>query len=167
MKIAEELELCQLFQPDIQLKKKKRRHGSSEVINEYAVSQPDVDGILSSLKVISSENVESIKDRVRQYFAGHQMWGISYTVSCSSCPFYLLGRYRKLARDVPQAAWTIDSQRKGRFSVEEIISEAVCASLGASTCRMHACGREDIDVRCLGKISKLQIFKELTPKASF
>lgn len=128
--------------------------------------------------------------------------------------FALLCRYKKLARDVPQAPWTISvappppqaqqpqsvevatsntsssssssvavadvdvgsaevmdvisaveetsvsvsvsatttllQQRKGRCSVEEIISAAVSAVLGASDCRMHACGREDIDVRCLG-----------------
>ena len=152
MKIEEELDLCRLFQPDIQLKKKKRRRGSSEVtVNEFIVSQPDVDGILTSLKSIAPQNVRSIRDRICDYFAEHETLGVSYSVSCSSCAFYLLGRYRKLARDVPQAAWTIDNQRKGRYSVEEILSEAVCASLRASTCRIHACGREDIDVRCLGE----------------
>lgn len=77
-------------------------------------------------------------------------------------------RYRKLARDVSQAPWTIptsdsldtpddtpqpqeDSEEKDvRVSVEGIVSEAVCRVLGASKCRMHPCGREDIDVRMLG-----------------
>jgi tRNA U54 and U55 pseudouridine synthase Pus10 len=133
-------------------------------------------------------------------------------------PVYLLGRYRKLARDVPQAPWSVfqsggdddredekrarcdteeeggnaggdndscddgnvvhdneyhggqDAQidnpsfsldasklpdsiiavsksRKGRNSVEEIVSESVCKFLDAKYCRMHPCGREDIDVR--------------------
>jgi tRNA U54 and U55 pseudouridine synthase Pus10 len=40
------------------------------------------------------------------------------------------------------------------YSVEEILSEAVLKSLKASSCKMHACGREDIDVRCLGMCYK-------------
>lgn len=36
------------------------------------------------------------------------------------------------------------------MSVEGIVSEAVCRVLGAAKCRMHPCGREDIDVRMLG-----------------
>jgi tRNA U54 and U55 pseudouridine synthase Pus10 len=44
-------------------------------------------------------------------------------------------------------------RRKGRNSVEEIIAEAVEACLGApvGSVTMHACGREDIDVRMLGE----------------
>jgi hypothetical protein len=65
---------------------------------------------------------------------------------------YLLGRYTKHARDVPQSAWTVSGgQRKGRGSVEELIISEVRATLGALRCGMHACGREDIDVRCLGR----------------
>ena len=41
-------------------------------------------------------------------------------------------------------------QRKGRNSVEEIVSFAVKKVSGCSECHLHACGREDIDVRCLG-----------------
>ena len=40
--------------------------------------------------------------------------------------------------------------RKGRSSVEEIICEAVVHCLQCKACRMHPCGREDIDVRMLG-----------------
>jgi len=43
-------------------------------------------------------------------------------------------------------------QRKGRNSVEEIVSFAVKQVSGCSECRLHACGREDIDVRCIGNV---------------
>ena len=65
-------------------------------------------------------------------------------------PLYLLGRYRKLARDVPQSPWVINGKQKGRSSVSEIVEHAVKAVLKCKECRLHACGREDIDVRCLG-----------------
>jgi len=123
-----------------------------------------------------------------------------WTVSSTACPVYLLGRYRKLARDVPQSPWTVsvngkgeDAEdeaptkaartespptldttdatamdtdpeggkpasrgvisyaRKGRCSVEEIINSVVKEFLQAEEVRMHPCGREDIDVRCLGE----------------
>ena len=35
-------------------------------------------------------------------------------------------------------------------SVEEIVTESVMRTLQGSSCKMHPCGREDIDVRCLG-----------------
>ncbi len=145
-----------------------------------------------------------------------------WSVTSVACPLYLLGRYRKLARDVPQSPWTVsmghgkggeedededeggantqnkqarvegclvDNEgsssmavdnvsaegdkstgsgasaksaavnnnngivyaRKGRHSVEEIVNSVVKEHLQAADCRMHPCGREDIDVRCLGE----------------
>eukprot|EP01041_Mallomonas_annulata_P009805 gene9805-20394_t len=40
--------------------------------------------------------------------------------------------------------------RKGRTSIEEVVARAVMCVLGAKGCRLHGCGREDIDVRMLG-----------------
>jgi tRNA U54 and U55 pseudouridine synthase Pus10 len=122
---------------------------------------------------------------------------VKWDVSLEACPIYLLGRYRKLARDVPQSEWTVTSknydhlndvdddhanestgddhssvlpdiirrddlsrvhtellkhERKGRYSVEEIVTSAITSYLGIekTQCRIHPCGREDINVRCLG-----------------
>lgn len=125
---------------------------------------------------------------------------VKWEVSLEACPIYLLGRYRKLARDVPQSEWTVTSknydhlndadecddaneptgddtsalkssvvitrhddpsrvdaellkhERKGRCSVEEIVTSAITSYLriGKDECRIHPCGREDINVRCLG-----------------
>ena len=121
---------------------------------------------------------------------------VKWHVSLEACPIYLLGRYRKLARDVPQSAWTVTSknydhlndddddattneptgdddasalpniirrddlsrvdvellkhERKGRCSVEEIVTSAITSYLQPTECRIHPCGREDINVRCLG-----------------
>lgn len=71
---------------------------------------------------------------------------------CYRCPNYILGRYRKLSRDVPQSPWMIGDDRKGRSSIEEIIGEAISIHLGTNIpTKLHGCGREDIDVRCLGE----------------
>jgi len=93
-------------------------------------------------------------------------------------PLYLYGRYCKYARDISQSPWALlegvptaeetedpDSEapdtvtasagtgQKGRGNVEDIIGMAVKVHLGAEQVKLHACGREDIDVRCLGEYS--------------
>lgn len=88
-------------------------------------------------------------------------------------PIYVLGRYNKYARDVPQSPWSLtstpfqyqpnsnddtgedegdipDEDRKGRYSVEEIIASYIYEATSCHACTLHGCGREDIDVRCLG-----------------
>ncbi|GJN26744.1 hypothetical protein PR202_gb14702 [Eleusine coracana subsp. coracana] len=56
----------------------------------------------------------------------------------------------KLSRNVSQSCWIIDDERMGDASVEEIIGEAVRAICRGDSCKFHAAGREDIDVRMLG-----------------
>jgi hypothetical protein len=155
---------------------------------------------------LADEGFDELGDRLKAYMQkvshgpGHR---VTWNITSNACPIYLLGRYRKLARDVPQSPWTVSTQggdeeaadddqegfeeapakkqaveslaadssgsagavpvgtqagattvqykRKGRCSVEEIINAQVKAALQAVDCRMHPCGREDIDVRCLGE----------------
>ncbi|KAK3141803.1 hypothetical protein QOZ80_4BG0338510 [Eleusine coracana subsp. coracana] len=71
-------------------------------------------------------------------------------ISCLRSPIYIGGRYLKLSRNVSQSCWIIDDERMGDASVEEIIGEAVRAICRGDSCKFHAAGREDIDVRMLG-----------------
>jgi len=59
-------------------------------------------------------------------------------------PFYIYGRYQKLARGIPQTKWDIY-----RETVEEIIARPFMREAGGSAHSLHAAGREDIDARCL------------------
>ncbi|RMG12344.1 MAG: tRNA pseudouridine(54/55) synthase Pus10 [Planctomycetota bacterium] len=77
---------------------------------------------------------------------------------------YVYGRYRKLARGLPQtrAPWRCTSCRGGGCgqcegtgrqyptSVEDLLGEPLRAAYGAASHQLHGMGREDIDVRCLG-----------------
>tara|TARA_B100002051_G_scaffold273944_1_gene313862 strand:- start:100 stop:1512 length:1413 start_codon:yes stop_codon:yes gene_type:complete len=80
-------------------------------------------------------------------------------------PVFLYGRYRKLSRDVPQTRWPCRSC-KGRqggcescemtglqylHSVQDLVGEPIRQSLEADDTSFHGMGREDIDVRCLGR----------------
>jgi tRNA pseudouridine synthase 10 len=80
-------------------------------------------------------------------------------------PLYLRGRYRKLARDLPQTRWPCQRcqgrrrgcarcGRTGRLypdSVEELVGAPLLATTGGQDHKFHAMGREDIDARMLGR----------------
>ncbi len=78
-------------------------------------------------------------------------------------PVYIKGRYRKLMRGIPQSKWPCPACggagcRKCDFtgkvyleSVEELIGMAARDVLAAESQRFHAAGREDVDVRMLGR----------------
>ena len=192
-----------------------------------------VDSLFMYYKAMDSAGMISLEQRLKDYMSvveaqqtaessqeegvtGSRSHVVRWEVSSKACPLYLLGRYRKLARDVPQSPWTITTQgnnnsedsgdaeyigkeenvlditaaaenddatdeltakrarvegddraaiqwnssklqykRKGRSSVEEIINAVAKVQLRAVECRMHPCGREDIDVRCLGRLCSI------------
>ncbi|CAN0514611.1 unnamed protein product, partial [Laminaria digitata] len=66
------------------------------------------------------------------------------TVRRQSIHFW--GRYTKLSRSVPQTPWM-----KGFYSVQEAVSEPFEAFSGCVEGLLHGAGREDVDVRMLGK----------------
>jgi tRNA pseudouridine synthase 10 len=77
---------------------------------------------------------------------------------------FLYGRYRKIARGIPQTRWPCRACR-GRdggcescngtgqqypHSIQSLTCEPMVESTGAISDAFHGMGREDIDVRCLG-----------------
>jgi tRNA pseudouridine synthase 10 len=77
-------------------------------------------------------------------------------------PLYITGRYRKLARDIPQSKWFCSRCRgkgcevcggTGKLypeSVEEYASRPLLKATDGEDSFFHASGREDIDARMLG-----------------
>ncbi|MGC8836388.1 MAG: tRNA pseudouridine(54/55) synthase Pus10 [Infirmifilum sp.] len=67
-------------------------------------------------------------------------------------PVFVCGRYRKLVRGLPQNPWPYSDDRiKYKTSIEELIAQPAIELFQATGARFHAGGREDIDVRTLGK----------------
>ena len=78
-------------------------------------------------------------------------------------PLYLYGRYRKLSREIPQTRWPCRHCRGRRCercdhtglqyptSVQDLVGEPLRAQMSAEDTAFHGMGREDIDVRCLGR----------------
>jgi tRNA pseudouridine synthase 10 len=88
---------------------------------------------------------------------------------------FIYGRYRKLARGIPQTRWLCTRcggrgcehcEEEGRMypeSVEEIIGRPFVEAAGARDHRLHGMGREDIDARMLGN-GRPFVLELLTPR---
>src|SRR5881296_770113 len=78
-------------------------------------------------------------------------------------PLYLRGRYRKLARGVPQTRWPCrrcmgkgcarcgGTGKMYPTSVEEVIAAEVMRDSGGTGHALHGMGREDVDARMIGR----------------
>ncbi|MFX0123726.1 MAG: tRNA pseudouridine(54/55) synthase Pus10 [Candidatus Hodarchaeota archaeon] len=87
---------------------------------------------------------------------------INNQISIKANPLFILGRYRKLERGIPQSKWFCRKCRgKGceycnftgkmyQESVEEFISDPFLSAAKGSASKFHGSGREDIDARMLG-----------------
>ncbi|VVC24334.1 Pseudouridine synthase, catalytic domain [Cinara cedri] len=64
---------------------------------------------------------------------------------------YLAGRYNKWSRTLSQTPWIVDKERRLESSVEEIIYEPIKKHALVDEFRFSSSGREDIDVRMLGR----------------
>lgn len=72
-------------------------------------------------------------------------------VECCHDSIYIAGRYNKLSRNLSQTPWTINGERRMESSVEEIIEKPISAAILNSGTKFSSSGREDVDVRTLGK----------------
>ncbi|GBG67154.1 hypothetical protein CBR_g81579 [Chara braunii] len=73
------------------------------------------------------------------------------SVTCQRFPVYIGGRYLKLRRGIPQSPWSVDGERVGEPSVQERIADVVFPTYKADSYKFNAAGREDMDVRMIGK----------------
>lgn len=69
---------------------------------------------------------------------------------------FLAGRYEKFSRKLSQTPWVVNGKRLAEESVEEIIVDAALPHFKVrtgtdTTVTFMSSGREDVDVRCLGR----------------
>jgi len=74
-------------------------------------------------------------------------------IELSIKPLLIYGRYRKLVRGIPQSAGrnNVTLEMKSRESVEDYIGRPLLSLTLGRRAILHASGREDIDVRVLGR----------------
>lgn len=78
---------------------------------------------------------------------------LNLIVTSSHESILLYGRYTKFSREVSQTPWSVDDGQTTTLhgSVEEHLQNAFLSIFGSKTAMLHASGREDIDVRMLGR----------------
>jgi tRNA pseudouridine synthase 10 len=125
------------------------------------------DPLKSSLVKFVSDAVKARMGDVRIVSENPEVLAIidvtTLTVDLDVRSVYLYGRYRKLERGVPQTRWPCRAC-KGRgcdrcegtglqyaTSVQQLVADPLRELLGAEDDAFHGMGREDIDVRCLGR----------------
>ncbi|XP_037958737.1 putative tRNA pseudouridine synthase Pus10 [Teleopsis dalmanni] len=75
------------------------------------------------------------------------------SISVTGPTVYIAGRYRKLSRKLSHTPWLLNGIRVMEDSVEEIIIRSIVPHFCAEQSKIifMSSGREDVDVRCLGK----------------
>jgi tRNA U54 and U55 pseudouridine synthase Pus10 len=77
--------------------------------------------------------------------------GIDKVLTFVKDPLYLKGNYNKFSREIGQSPWEINGERVCSSSVEEEMKFVIIKKFEADDLRFSAGGREDRDVRMLGK----------------
>ena len=145
----------ELIEEEDILRKKFGARGASPLKSSFAAA------VENALKK-ELENVEMVKELPDVMIL---VDSLTLRVKAEIRPIFYYGRYRKLAKDVPQTRWPCRSC-KGRDdgcescngtglqyldSVQDLIGEPIREALSAEDTSFHGMGREDIDVRCLGR----------------
>ncbi|MEM0126404.1 MAG: tRNA pseudouridine(54/55) synthase Pus10 [Thermoplasmatales archaeon] len=65
-------------------------------------------------------------------------------------PVFVVGRYRKNARGIPQSPWISPAPGREGRSISEYIGENIKDALGGTNYNFYASGREDVDALMLG-----------------
>jgi hypothetical protein len=141
--IPNQTEFCQAIYSDYHHKKKKKRFGETVTGDLFEVSRTDADAILTSYKILNTNTIVILEKSLKHYMTTKNVQPVSWIIDATARPVYLLGevgwinqnytilitiyhnhterhimnvlgRYRKYARDVPQAPWTLGDERKGR-----------------------------------------------------
>jgi len=75
-----------------------------------------------------------------------------WKVEVQAKTLYIYGRYRKLVRGLPQNPWLYAPNSRIQYStsIEELITKPLLELTRGDRAKLHAAGREDIDVRTLG-----------------
>ena len=72
-------------------------------------------------------------------------------VECTNASVYIAGRYNKYSRVLSQSPWIVNNQRMTENSVEELIAVEIKKVFLPDDTKFSSAGREDVDVRMLGK----------------
>ncbi|XP_017775373.1 PREDICTED: putative tRNA pseudouridine synthase Pus10 [Nicrophorus vespilloides] len=140
---TEELLVLKEMQPKIfEMRTLQHRKYSGELFSRK--------GVLSALSVTPS-GIFKMHGQVPPDVPSKQL--VCKEIECKHKPIYMAGRYCKYSRDLSQSPWVIDGVKAMETSVQEIMFEQFCKvfQIPEENMKFSSSGREDCDVRCLGK----------------
>ncbi|XP_071799934.1 tRNA pseudouridine synthase Pus10-like [Asterias amurensis] len=123
-------------------RKKFRRGYNSGAIN--SIGRPVVLGAIKNVSDTQFKELFTCPPPVPQQLSITE-------VTCSYSAVFVAGRYNKYSRNLSQTPWLIEGQRKTESSMQEIICDPIQDLFKASDFKFSASGREDVDVRTLGR----------------
>lgn len=102
-------------------------------------------------KLLSTVTNEDILSCVEWPLSVPTTSAIYQKLECSRKSVFVAGRYNKYSRNLSQTPWLIDGEKLMETSVKEIICDHLIPHFQADDVKFSASGREDVDVRTLGK----------------
>ncbi|KAB0795544.1 hypothetical protein PPYR_07543 [Photinus pyralis] len=141
---------------------------SINVVMDYADNDQEIrivkqlsekikNGDLSSrkaiLSILSNCMSEKFHDIVKDPLVIPSVYLTCRRIDCKHNSIYIAGRYCKFSRELSQSPWIVDGIKAMDTSVEELIFEQInkVFSIPLTNLKFSSSGREDCDVRCLGK----------------
>lgn len=87
------------------------------------------------------------------------------SIKLTNSPVYIAGRYTKYSRHLSQTPWILDGERLMESSVQDVIQERIQESIKCDQMKFSSSGREDVDVRMLGR-GRPFVFELLNPRTT-
>ncbi|KAF5300240.1 hypothetical protein FQR65_LT09194 [Abscondita terminalis] len=125
---------------------------SINIVMDYSENQEEL-SVMKKLVADKSINGE-LFSRNYKHTSNHTVNFLTCKqIECKHNSVFLAGRYCKFSRELSQSPWIVDGIKTMETSVEELIFEQVhnLFSIPLTCLKFSASGREDCDVRCLGK----------------
>ena len=88
------------------------------------------------------------------------------SIKLTNSPIYIAGRYMKYSRTLSQTPWILDGQRLMESSVQDVIQDRIKESIKCDQMKFSSSGREDVDVRMLGR-GRPFVFELLNPRITW
>ncbi|XP_065155524.1 tRNA pseudouridine synthase Pus10 [Atheta coriaria] len=139
----EELKALQVMQPkDFQIRTTQHRKYHGELFTRKGVLQ-----ILSK----SSEKLFRMHSACPPTIPNNFL--TCKAIECKHNSIFIAGRYCKYSRELSQSPWVVDGVKLMDTSVQEIMFDVISIMLSTpvDNLKFSSSGREDCDVRCLGK----------------
>ncbi|KZS19858.1 putative tRNA pseudouridine synthase Pus10 [Daphnia magna] len=128
---------------DICPEKFKHRYNRTRVYREGIFTRNAAQSVLSGLSAEDFQKYYTLKlPNVSAHYG---------PVQCSHNSIHIAGRYQKFSRKLCQTPWLIEGEKHMDTSIQELICKHLEPFFKTQSVKFSSSGREDVDVRTLGR----------------